>query len=936
MAEKSMVHIVPHTHWDREWRYPIWKNRMVLIEFMDQLLDILDTRQNYKQFIMDGQSVVIEDYLEIRPENTAKVKQYIKEGRITCGPWYTLPDLYPLDGECLVRNLLKGYRVSNEFGSCLTIGYTSFGWGQTAQFPQIFAGFGIDFVITAKHVDEKRAPESEFWWEAPDGTKVLTSRLGIGARAMFFVTTLIQSKYGVKNDDDYHFEWQKSGVIYHKANAEDSYEDYFKEDSHDTFYPDRVKPSLQECLDATEATTVKSERLMLAGCDFTGPIPELDKIIDVANESFDETRFKHSTIQEYVENLKHLVKEDQLRVIKGELRDGPSSRCSGNALSTRLYIKQLNKKAQTMLINKAEPLAAIMAVQGKEYPTSFLKKAWDYMLKAHPHDSINGVTQDRTAEDNMYRLNQVIEIAGVCYEKATSELLQLADLSRYSNEDLLLLVINTLPFKVSDIIKVDIDIPYELNCWDFRILDDQGREAEVQWIDKKEDVVPVHDLHARPWPFHLNRHTVYFAADEIPAGGFRVYQVVPKTRFARSFVSGPTLQKISNGREICITHNTMENEYLIVEVNSNGTLKLTNKETDRIYDGMHYFEETGEVGDYWINLAPFHNKTYTSHGCQAKIWIQDNGYLAATLGIEIKMEVPAYGHRPDSFFGVGSGRSNQYHTMTFTSFLTLKRGSRSVDIKLKIDNNAEDHRVRVMYPTQIKTDYAYAEGHFGVDKRPVMPKEDYSEEYNVDMQTLPQQSFVDVTDGMEGIAFIHNCFTEYELRNDGKSTLGLTLIRGVRNIICSESRALGKFPDQKGGQCLGLSEYNYSIYPHSAGWEEGKVYKKAKQFNIPLTVIQTAAHNKGSLLSGTSFFEIASDALVLSSFKKAEDRASYIVRLYNPTEQCIHSHVMLLATIKKAYLTNLNEERLSELNVQGSMIPVSVEKCKIITVEIEV
>jgi mannosylglycerate hydrolase len=324
MSEKNIAHIVPHTHWDREWRYPIWKSRMVLVEFMDQLLDILDAKPGYKQFVMDGQSVIIEDYLEVRPENTAKVKKYISEGRLTCGPWYTLPDLYPLDGECLVRNLLKGYRVSKEFGAVLDIGYTSFGWGQTAQFPQIFAGFGIDFIVTAKHVDEDRAPESEFWWEAPDGTKVLTTKLGAGARAMFFVTTLIQSKYDVKNDDDYHFEWQKSGMIYHKANADESYEDYFMADSHDTFYPDNVVPSIRDCWEATDATTVKSERLMLAGCDFTGPIPEIEKIIEIANQSFEDKEFKHSTLQEYAANCKNLVKPDQLRIIKGELRDGPA------------------------------------------------------------------------------------------------------------------------------------------------------------------------------------------------------------------------------------------------------------------------------------------------------------------------------------------------------------------------------------------------------------------------------------------------------------------------------------------------------------------------------------------------------------------------------------------------------------------------------------
>ncbi len=935
MAHKKIAHIVPHTHWDREWRYPIWKNRLVLVEFMDQLLELLDSRPDYRQFIMDGQSVMIEDYLEMRPEKADKVKAYIKQGRITCGPWYTLPDLYPIDGECLVRNLLKGFRVSREYGACMDIGYTSFGWGQTAQFPQIFAGFGIDFVITAKRVDEARAPESEFWWEAPDGTRVLTTRLGAGGRALFFVTAVLQSKYDTCNDDYYHFAWNKSGAVYHKANGEDSHEDYFKIDEHETFYPHRVRPAIEACWEGTEATVLKTERLLLAGCDFSGPIPELGKIIEEANRAFDDKEFKHSSLQEYVASFKAQAGLQALRTIKGELRDGPSSACSGNALATRLYIKQLNKKVQNLLIHKAEPLSSAVAILGREYPASFLNKAWNYLLKAQPHDSINGVTQDKTAEDNMYRLNQALELAGVTYEKALAELLGLADLSDYGEEDLLLFVVNPLPFPVSDIVRLSVDLPRELKCWDFRVLDGEGGEAGVQWISKREEVVPVHDLHARPWPFYIDRHDVWLETGTVPAGGFRVFKVVPANRFARSFISGPAYQRMTDGQEISRTHNTLENEYLSIEVNPNGTLKMTDKERGRVFDGLHYFEETGEVGDYWINLPPFENRTFTSHGAAARIWCADNGRLSATLGIEIKMEVPAYGLKPQSFFGSGSGRSAEPAVMAITTHVTLKKGSRRLEVKVTVDNTARDHRVRVMYPTGIKTHTACAAGHFTVDKRPVMPLEGQSRQYYVDMQTLPQQSFVDVSDGKEGIAFINNCLTEYELKNDGKSTLALTLLRGVRNIICTEMRALGRFPGQKGGQCLGVREYEYAIFPHAGDWEAARVFKEAKAFNVPLTVLQTSAHKKGGIPQGTSLFAIASEELVLSAFKKAEDRDTYIVRLFNPTDRTIESSIRTYSAVKKAYLVNLNEEREKPAELMDGAVAVKAGGNKIITVELE-
>ena len=135
--------------------------------------------------MLDGQTVVVEDYLEVRPENREKVERYIREGRIEVGPWYTLPDLYPVCGESLVRNLLKGIRTAESLGKCTRVAYESFGWGQTAQFPQIYQQFGLDFCIVAKNVAKDRAPDCEFIWEAPDGSQILATRLGDDARANF-------------------------------------------------------------------------------------------------------------------------------------------------------------------------------------------------------------------------------------------------------------------------------------------------------------------------------------------------------------------------------------------------------------------------------------------------------------------------------------------------------------------------------------------------------------------------------------------------------------------------------------------------------------------------------------------------------------------------------------------------------------------------------
>lgn len=931
---KNKVHLVTHTHWDREWRYPIWKTRSLLVDFMDNLLDILEKRPSYSQFILDGQSVVIEDYLEVRPERRAEVEKYIKEGRITCGPWYTLPDLYPLDGECLIRNLLKGFRVSSEFGKVMKIAYTSFGWGQTAQFPQIYAGFGIDFCITAKRVSEERAPESEFMWESPDGTKVLTTRLGRDGRSQFFMTTVVPAKYNIYNDKNFRIEWKDSGMTYHKANAGEDNVDYFRFSDSDEFYPDVIRGAVEDSFDATKDTTVKNVRFFPVGCDFSGCVSELEKIIEIANKEFEDFEFEHSTLQKYVEDLKANIKTDELRTITGELRDGPVGACSGNALSTRLYIKQANKKAQNILIHKAEPLSSAVMMLGGGYETGFFRNAWKYLLKAHPHDSINGVTQDKTAEDNMYRIAQATEISDAAYDRAMADLIGKVDLSSYTDDDILLLAYNPLPFPVSQVLKVAVDIPSELEAWDFKVTDEKGENMDLQWIAKDSHIRILHDLNSRPWPLHVDTHTVYMDSGVIPAGGFKVYKATVDRTFERSFICAPFHIRSTNGLELAKTNDSMENEFLKVEVNCNGTFNLTDKVNGRVYNELHCFEDTGEVGDYWINLPPNNNRTYVSTANQATVWLENNGPLAATIGIQVKMELPKEGLLPETTFGSGSKRSDDTDILVITSYLTLTRGSKKLDVKVEIDNNICDHRVRVLYPTGLNADYSYAAGHFGVDKRPCQPNGS-GEEYWQDMQTLPQQTFVDVTNGEVGLAFVNDSLTEYELTNDGKATLALTLLRSVKNKICSERRAINEFPDQLGGQCLGKRTATYAIYPHKGDWNEGEVFIEAQQFNVGVTVMQTAAHKNGSIACGSSLYEISNKKLVMSSFKKAEDRETLIIRFFNPTADLQETEISFYNPVKKAYLCNLNEERLEEIKVVDGKINTSVAKSKIVTIELE-
>ncbi|EMS73847.1 glycoside hydrolase family 38 C-terminal domain-containing protein, partial [Ruminiclostridium cellobioparum] len=450
------------------------------------------------------------------------------------------------------------------------------------------------------------------------------------------------------------------------------------------------------------------------------------------------------------------------------------------------------------------------------------------------------------------------------------------------------------------------------------------------------EVVPVNDLHSRPLPFYADRHLIYFDTGMVPAGGYKVYRAVPTKEFNRKAVFWAEMRK-STGSNIVKVDNVLENDYLKVEVQNNGTINVLQKEQNRLYKELNYFEDSGDNGDYWMYYPPHHNRTFTSKGLQARIWVADNGPLSATVAAEIKMLLPAHALRPENEIRGESRRADEEKELTATVYYTLKRDSRKVDIKLVLNNTIEDHRFRVMFDTGIKARNANAAGHFTVDKRPVAPVKDAQGEYWPEMQTLPQQNFVDLDDGKHGFAVVNNCLTEYEAMDNDRGTLALTLLRGVRNIICTEFRSAGVFPRQKGGQSLGMHCYEYSIYPHKEDWVQASVYREAASLNVPLKPVQTSRNEKGCLGLKNSFYSIEPANLIMSALKKAEDRESIILRVFNPTNKTIDGIIKFYSKISKAWLTNMNEERMEELKpVNADKLEIKAGPNKILTLELEV
>jgi alpha-mannosidase len=204
------------------------------------------------------------------------------------------------------------------------------------------------------------------------------------------------------------------------------------------------------------------------------------------------------------------------------------------------------------------------------------------------------------------------------------------------------------------------------------------------------------------------------------------------------------------------------------------------------------------------------------------------------------------------------------------------------------------------------------------------------------MATLPQDSFVDVSDGKIGIAFINDSLTEYEVVDTPERVVALSLLRSVKNWIATE-RIGANYPSQKGGQCIGHHVIRYAIRPHTGTWKDANIPLHAQLFNMMPPLVQTRTHNGELPTKQMSFFEIHNPQLRYSTIKKAEDRDTYLIRICNTTDERQEGKISFDTPLKQAWLTNLNERRESEITlINENTVPITAAPKKIVTIEIEV
>lgn len=875
--KKIQCHFISNTHWDREWRFSARRTQYMLGYMLDMLMDIMEKNPEFRHFHLDSQTMPVQDYLEIYPEKKAKFQKLVKEGRIGIGPWFCLPDEFSVGGESLVRNLLLGHKIGKEMGGISKTGYSPFGWGQISQLPQIYAGFDIHFASFYRGLNTYEAPTSEFFWESPDGTRIYASRLGKRPRYNIWYVVQRPVFFNVENEELRDFLWNDNNGIFKFTDENFHALDYQYAHPFYEYHKENIAPRGEQALREQDNDWTTSHRFWSAGHDSSCPdLREVQMIKDL-DAALPDAHVFHSTLKEMEQGIIDEF-DPNTRVLKGEMRHpytkGSVSAMYGWVLSARTYVKQANFETERQLENYAEPMAVFASLVGAPYPQNVIDLSYNYLLQNHGHDSIGACGRDVVYEDVIYRYRQSRELSGCVLERAFMDVAGDIDLRDWDRDDAALVVFNPAPFKRTEPVKVILQIPTEWNAKRFEIYDPNGNKADFQIIGSKTNAEIIQNPNDVANVLHTVQYTIILNAEDIPAMGYKTYKVK-----AAGYARPKTPVTMLRGPQ------TMENEYLRVTFAANGTFDVLDKETGKTYTGLNFFKDTGEIGDPWQHILPEQDETFTTLNQQARITLIHEGELETSFRVVIDWALPEKRAMDEK------RRSEHFNPCTIESIVTLRKGCRYVDIETTVDNHSEDHYLQVGFPTDIQSEFSYAQGQYDVVARPIA-KPDYSLYDEIPMTEHPMNSFVDVTDGKVGAALLNEGLKAYEASDDERGTVYLSLLRcfPLRILVTQDMQ---DYSWEKGSQCLGKNHFHYAFLPHKGNWEEGNVWGASEQFNLDFVMCQIAptAHGKNGLVH--SFLALGTERLNVSAVKRAEDGDGYVVRLFNPSDDTVKSTINL-------------------------------------------
>jgi len=561
--KQSQAYIIPTTHWDREWYQPQIQFQIRLVKLIDRLIKILETDPSYSCFLMDGQTVPLEDYLEIKPHNRERLVKLIREKRIIVGPWYVLADQFLQDGESTIRNLIIGMRQSKELGaSPMKVCYVPDSFGSSESLPMFAAGFDIPYIMFGRgRPDDFPTDDVCFMWKAQDGSKVLTANHGYG-----------------------------SGIFL-------SYPDFWVNINRRLPNGPEALIQMKRCLADFQSKRSLTNFYISVGVDHIEPRESLPEIVEYLNTHIPDVNFKITGPEDYMQKIEKT--EKTLETYSGEMR-GKNIKGFNGCTSSHMYLKQANFRAQRWLSRYVEPLSTFALLANGTYPTHFIDRLWRLLLVNHPHDSICGCSTDTVHADMKNRYVRIDDAAAMLTERAAHRVVSVID-TRHSVIDAVpVVVFNTLGQTRTDIVSQLIRIPKRFQSRHYTVVDETGtplpaavsikaiKQMDLETLSMiTQQLAALASKNVSPEKSDDEIFTVLeteFIAPEVPGLGYKTFWIKPE-------------KDTKHKTRVELTEKGMKNNFVDLSFNSNGTFNLTNRRTDRVFQNIHYFEDTEDIGD---------------------------------------------------------------------------------------------------------------------------------------------------------------------------------------------------------------------------------------------------------------------------------------------------------------------------------------------------
>ncbi|MFP4499527.1 MAG: glycoside hydrolase family 38 C-terminal domain-containing protein [Candidatus Hydrogenedentota bacterium] len=851
---------VAGTHWDREWYEPFQEFRMWLVELIDELLDLLESSDDYPVFHLDGQAVVLEDYLEIRPENAERLAALLKAGRLVAGPWYNLPDEWLISGESYVRNLMKGRRICRDMGFApMDFLYTPDQFGHIAALPLIANGFGLDTGICWRGSQNENFP-AQFVWVGPDGSRMVTHKL------------IDSGGYDV-------FGCKARRPMKEKDFSDESFKEIFD-------------PYFQGERERAEAPLA----LLLDAVDHQRPDRDMPRFFEMLRERYPDVEFIWGRLDEYgAEMRRHAGK---LPERTGELREPCRSKkhlyqyLIVHTISSRYPLKQRNDACQALLEKWAEPAALFQMMHGGAPILKYLDHAWTWLLKNHPHDSICGCSIDQVHKDMMFRFDQAEMVGEGVVRRATA---QLANASAEADDWKHLVLHNPLPYPRTEV--VEFDIPFPL---------DYAEKTGHQFKDALESAELVNtfylkDAQGNRVPYQhvsIERRVIHKRINDMgrkTVGGADVYRVAAVVTLP---AAGHTCLTVEGTDDATRTFGslrtaplTAENERIRIEVHPNGTVTLTHLASGKVFENLFTYEDSGDAGDGWTRGPLVNDLVFYGPGDSVAVAVDEDGPLRTVFRIERTFHLPTRTGK-DSHV-----RAEERTPLHVIDRLYVEKHRPGLRVRTTIVNTIRDHRLRVLFPTHIPAEKSFAETPFAFVERDIaIPPETATWQERVHPETA-FTSVCGLQDGKVGLALLAPTgLHEYAVTETEDRSLALTLFRATLRTVMTNGE-----PD---GQLLGAPmHFDYTLLPFSGPLHPADALRRVASDQVAIHIHQTAQPGPD-----VSHVQVEGDGVVVTALKPAADTAGGVIRLWNPGNTAQSARVHCCKPVKTAQHVNLDEQ----------------------------